>query len=105
MAGPATRTLHFPADHAVGSLKARQATRAATRPNWWNNEASYVSLGDAKGDVQVPLDAELAHVAAFPRLVELDLSATQVTDAGLLHLEKLPALQTFERAIRCTAWR
>ncbi|MFP6768074.1 MAG: hypothetical protein VB859_07885 [Planctomycetaceae bacterium] len=41
-------------------------------------------------------DAELAEVGRLPRIVELDLSGTLVTDAGLKHLVNLDELKTLD---------
>ena len=51
----------------------------------------YVHLGEQAGD------AEMAQVGRLPRLVFLELSASEVTDAGLVHLARVKRIDHLER--------
>jgi hypothetical protein len=46
----------------------------------------------------IPGDEAVKHIAKLPALQELDLSFTEVTDAGLRHISKLDRLQRLELA-------
>jgi hypothetical protein len=64
-------------DEAVAEIKKRRGT------------APGIVFGDFRGK----LDNKDTHLGGPSRLAELDLSETGMTDAGVIHLAKLPALR------------
>ncbi len=108
--GVETRTILFPADRSLGSLRVRKAGPAnAKKPfSWWNYDIpSWQYFGQAKGVVQVPADTWLWLCVSGPAtrdlsaleqlgaddLHMLSLSWTPATDLCMRHLEGLTGLK------------